>query len=115
MNNMRNSITLIGKLGRDPETKTFDSGSTATRISLATNETFTNNKGEEATETQWHNCVAWGKMGETMGTYLKKGKEVAVRGKLVHRSYEDKEGVKRNYSEVVINDFTLFGASKPDK
>lgn len=112
MSTIKNSITLIGHLGRDPEIKTYDSGSKAARFSMATSETYVNAKGEKVTDTQWHNCVAWDKLGEEASTTLKKGKEVVVRGKLVHRNYEDKEGIKRTYSEIVVNEFTLVAAEQ---
>jgi len=112
MNQIRNSVLLIGNLGKDPEVKTFDNGNTLTKVSLATNEIFRDSNGDKRTETQWHNLVGWGKTAERMGGLLTKGKEIAVRGKLVHRDYQDKDGNKRYATEVVVNEFVLLG-SKP--
>ncbi len=75
------------------------------RIVIATNDFYKNNKGEPITETQWHNLVAWGKTAEHMANTLSKGSEVAIQGKLVHRSYEDKDGNIRYTSEVKVNEF----------
>ncbi|HMO39591.1 MAG TPA: single-stranded DNA-binding protein [Saprospiraceae bacterium] len=108
MNGIRNSVTLIGNLGKDPELRQLPNGSWVARLSLATNEIYKNQKGDKITETQWHNLVAWGKTAELMNNLLKKGKEVAVRGKLTYRNYQDKDGVQRSVSEILVNEFTLL-------
>ena len=74
-------------------------------MSLATNDYYRNKEGEKVEETQWHNLVAWGKKAEVMARILKKGNEVAIQGKLTHRTYEDKDGKTRYFSEVVVHDF----------
>ena len=79
------------------------------RFSMATSEAYRNAKGEKVTDTQWHNVVAWGKVAEIAEKYLTKGKEVAVEGKLVNRSYNDKEGNKKYITEVVVNELLLIG------
>jgi single-strand DNA-binding protein len=112
MNALSNQVQLIGHLGSDPEVKQFDKKSRA-RFSLATNESYKNDQGEWITDTQWHNVVCWGKSTEIVDKILKKGSHVAVTGKLVYRSYEDKEGVKRNIAEIVMKDFMKI--SKEDK
>ncbi len=105
---------LIGRLGSQPETKTLASGSSMARFSLATTETYKNDKGERVSETQWHNLVAWGKLAQLAGKILDKGREVAVEGKLVTKNYTDKDGVKRYTTEVIVNDLLLVG-SKPQE
>lgn len=105
MNTLKNSVKLIGNLGKDVEIKQLASGSKVAKIILATNDYYKNNKGETVTDTQWHNLVAWGKTAERMADMLQKGSEVAVQGKLVHRTYEDKDGNVRYTSEVKINEF----------
>lgn len=110
MNNMRNKVQLIGHLGVDPEVKQLESGKTLAKISLATTERFTNQQGEKVSDTQWHNLVAWGKTAEIAEKFLKKGKEVAIEGKLTSRSYEDKDGIKKYISEVVVNEILLLGS-----
>ena len=105
MNTLRNSVQLIGNLGKDVEIKAFDNGNKIAKFSLATNEYYKNNKGEKVQETQWHNIVAWGKTAELMEKILSKGSEICVRGKLTHRSYDDKEGVTRYVSEILAQEF----------
>jgi single-strand DNA-binding protein len=114
MNSLRNRVVLIGHLGSSPESKTFESGKSLTRFSLATTESYKNEKGEKISETQWHNLVAWGKVAEIASKFLDKGKEVAVEGKLVSRNYSDKEGIKRYITEIVVNDLLLIGSKSKD-
>ena len=109
MNNLRNSVRLIGRLGRDPETKDLEEDKKLTRINLATTEVYKNKNGEKVENTQWHQLIGWGKTAELMSTLLKKGKQIAVDGKLVYRTYEDKNGVKRTITEVVVSEFVLMG------
>ena len=108
MNNLRNSVRLIGNLGAAPEVKNLEKGNKLAKLSLATNETYTNQKGEKVTETQWHNLVVWGKQADIVEKYLTKGSEIAVEGKLTSRSYTDKEGVKKYFTEIVVNDFLML-------
>ena len=105
MRAIRNSVQLIGNLGRDVEVFTFDSGNKKATFSLATTEYYTNKEGEKSQDTQWHNVVAWGKTADLMSALLEKGNQVLIKGKIVNRSYEDKEGVKRSISEIVANEF----------
>lgn len=108
MNNMRNKVTLIGHLGNAPELKTFEGNKKMVRVSLATNETYKNKKGERVSDTTWHSVVAWGQLAELLSRYTQKGSEVAVEGKLVNRSYTDKEGVKRYSTEIHMNELLLL-------
>nr|WP_299170550.1 single-stranded DNA-binding protein [uncultured Allomuricauda sp.] len=109
MNSLRNRVQLIGNLGNDPEIVTLENGNKLTKFSIATNESYKNAQGEKVTDTQWHNVVAWGKVAEIAENYLVKGKEVAVEGKLVSRSYESKEGEKRYITEIKCNELLLLG------
>lgn len=109
MNALRNRVQLIGNIGNDPEILTLDSGKKRARITLATNETYKNDKGEKITETQWHNLIAWGKPAEIIEKYTSKGTQIAVEGKLTHRSYDDKNGDKKFVTEVVLTDMLLLG------
>jgi single-strand DNA-binding protein len=110
MNAIKNKVQLIGHLGAKPEVKTLESGNKLATMSIATSETYRNAKGEKVTETQWHRVIAWGKLAEIAEKYLDKGKEVAVEGKLVNRSYNDKEGTKKYICEVQANDLLMLGA-----
>lgn len=109
MNAMKNKVQLIGHVGQEPEIKTFDGGKKLANITLATNESYTNAKGEKVENTEWHRLTAWGKTAEIIEKYVTKGKEIAIDGKLTHRSYDDKDGNKRFVTEVVINELLLLG------
>ena len=109
MNATKNKVQLIGHLGAAPEVKTLDGGKKMARISLATNETYTTQKGEKVTETQWHNVVAWGKTAEIAEKLFEKGMEVLIDGKLINRSYTDKDGNKKYITEVQANELLVFG------
>jgi single-strand DNA-binding protein len=108
MNSLRNKVQLIGNLGQDPDIKNFDNGRTVARFSLATTDSYRDGTGNRITETQWHNIVAWGNLAKIIEKYLTKGSEVAVEGKLTHRSFDDKEGNKKYFTEVVLNDLVML-------
>jgi len=108
MNNLKNRVNLIGNLGADPEVKELETGRKFARISLATSETFRNQDGEQVKNTQWHNLIAWGPTATYAEKYLKKGNEVAVEGKLNHRSYDAKDGTKKYITEIVVNEFMML-------
>lgn len=112
MSNIRNSVQLIGNIGKELAITTFDSGSKKLTFPIATNEYFTNNKGEKVKQTEWHSIVAWGKTAELMAETLHKGQEVAIQGKLTNRSYTDKEGQTRYVTEVVANEFYRIGKAE---
>lgn len=109
MNALKNRVQLIGNLGQDPEIVTMESGSKLAKFSLATSDYYKNAKGEKVEDTQWHNIVAWGKTAEIVESYLTKGKQVAVEGKLIHRTYETKEGEKKYFTEIKCNELLLLG------
>ena len=109
MNTLRNRVQLIGNLGNDPEIISLGSGKKLAKFSIATNESYKNQEGERVTDTQWHNVVAWGKTAEIIETYVTKGKEVAIEGKLSHRSYDDTNGNKRYSTEVVCTELLMLG------
>jgi single-strand DNA-binding protein len=112
MNSLRNSVQLIGNLGMDPDVKTLESGKKVAKFSIATTENFKNGEGKKVSETTWHNLVVWDKLAEISGKYLKKGNQVAVEGRLVHRNYEDKQGVIRYITEVVVNELVMLKSPK---
>src|SRR6218665_190925 len=103
MNSMQNKVQLIGNLGNAPEIRNTESGKKMARLSIATHETYRNTKGENIKETQWHNVVVWGKNAELAEKYLDKGSQVAIEGKLLNRSYTDKDGVKKYVTEIQVN------------
>ena len=112
MKNLRNSVQLIGRLGQDPEVRTLTNGKKLTTFSLATSDYYKNAKGERVQDTQWHNIVAWGKVGEIAAEHLNKGEEIAMVGKLTHRSYENNEGEKRYVTEINLNELLMIGGKK---
>lgn len=112
MNALKNKVQLIGHLGKAPEVKTLESGKKMARFTVATNESYRNAKGEKVEETQWHNLVAWGKVAEIIEKYLDKGKEVAIEGKLLNRSYTDKDGVKKYISEIQVFELLMLGSKQ---
>ena len=112
MNALKNRVQLIGNLGMNPEIKTLDGGKKLAKMSIATNESYKNAKGELVKETQWHNLIAWGKTADIIEKYLKKGSEVAVEGKLNTRNYTDKEGVKHYITEIQVSELLMLGANK---
>lgn len=112
MNNLKNSVQLMGHLGRKPELKTIASGKTLANFSIATSEYHYDDKGEKVTETQWHNVTAWGKLAEIADKYLDKGSEVLLQGKLVYNTYEDKNGQKRTSAEIWANELQIINGNK---
>ncbi|MEZ5003461.1 MAG: single-stranded DNA-binding protein [Chitinophagales bacterium] len=105
---LRNQVQLIGNLGMNPEVKQMENGNKLAKMSLATNEYYTDSKGEKITKTQWHNVVAWGKTAEIAEKFLEKGKEVAIKGKLTYRSYDDKDGNKKFVTEIVTDEILFL-------
>ncbi|MEZ5008922.1 MAG: single-stranded DNA-binding protein [Chitinophagales bacterium] len=105
---LRNQVQLIGNLGMNPEVKQMENGRKLAKMSLATNEYYTDSKGEKIEKTQWHNVVAWGKTAELAEKYLQKGKEVAIKGKLTYRSYDDKDGNKKFITEIVTDEILFL-------
>jgi single-strand DNA-binding protein len=108
MKSLRNSVQLIGRLGKDPEVKEFSKSKKAS-FTIATTDTYKNQKGEKVEDTQWHNIVIWGKLANIAEKYLKKGQEVALEGKLIHRAYETTNGEKRYITEINVNDLVMLG------
>lgn len=110
MSTLRNKVQLIGNLGANPEIKTLDSGSKLAKFSIATTERYKNKQGEQVSDTQWHNIIAWGKTADLVEQYVQKGNQVGIEGKLTSRSYDDKDGVKRYVTEVVCSELLLMGS-----
>lgn len=108
MTSLRNSVHLIGRLGMDPEVIEFESGKNKARFSLATTDVMYDKNGSRVEDTQWHNIVAWGSLAKIASEYLKKGREIAVEGKLTNRKYEDKNGQNRYFTEIVANEILML-------
>lgn len=108
MSSLKNKVQLIGNLGSNPEIKNMEGGKKLARMSLATNESYRNAKGEKVTETNWHQVVAWGKTAAIVEKYLTKGTEIALEGKLTTRQYVDKDGIKRYITEIIADEILLL-------
>jgi len=109
MNSIKNKVTLIGNLGNAPEIKSLENNKKLARVSIATNEIYKNQKGERVTDTTWHNVIMWSPLADIAEKLLKKGSEVAIEGKLINRSYTDKDGVKRYITEIQASELVLLG------
>ncbi|HUP47004.1 MAG TPA: single-stranded DNA-binding protein [Thermoanaerobaculia bacterium] len=106
---MINKVILVGRLGKDPEIRSTPSGTSLAKFSIATDEKFTDKNGEKQERTEWHNIVAWGKLGEICGQYLRKGKLVYIEGAIRTDSWDDKEsGQKRYRTEIVASTMKML-------
>lgn len=112
MKKLRNSVRLIGRLGKDPEVRKLANGRAMATFSLATSDTYQDADGNKVQNTQWHNIVAWGRQAEKVANYLVKGQEVALEGRLVYHQYETSEGEKRYLTEISMNEVLMFGSKK---
>ena len=105
-----NKVILIGRLGQDPEMKFTQTGQAIANFTMATSETWKDkNTGQKNEKTEWHRIVAWRRLAEICGEYLKKGSQVYIEGKLQTRSWEDKDGNKRYTTEIVANQMQMLG------
>jgi single-strand DNA-binding protein len=104
-----NKVILIGRLGKDPETRYMTSGEAVTNCTLATSENWKDKSGEKQEKTEWHNLVFYRRLAEIAGEYLKKGSQIYVEGKLQTRKWQTKEGQDRYTTEIVVNEMTMLG------
>ena len=109
-----NKAILIGNLGRDPELRYTQNGQAVVNFSLATSENWTDKSGERVEKTEWHRIVAWGKTGELCAQYLSKGRTVYIEGRIQTRDWEDKEGVKRQTTEINANTVQFLGGPRSE-
>ena len=108
MNNLKNKVNLIGRLGVKPEIMTFDTGRKLARFSLATNDRYKDKNGEWQEDVQWHNVTVWGKVADRVENLLEKGQEILLEGKISYQSYETNQGEKRYSTVIEGNDFMLL-------
>lgn len=104
-----NKVILVGRLGRDPETRYTSGGQAVANFSVATDESYKDRNGERQKRTEWHKIVVWGKQAEIAQQYLKKGSLVFIEGRIQSREWQDKEGQKRTSFEIVANNFRMLG------
>ncbi len=105
-----NKVILVGRLGRDPETRYTSGGQAVCNFSMATDETFKDKSGERQKRTEWHKIVVWGKQAEIAQQYLKKGSQLYLEGRIQSREWTDKEGNKRTSFEIVCTNFRMLGS-----
>jgi single-strand DNA-binding protein len=104
-----NKVILVGRLGRDPETRYTGGGQAVANFSVATDETYKDKNGERQKRTEWHKIVVWGKQAEIAQQYLKKGSLIFIEGRIQSREWQDKEGQKRTSFEIVASNFRMLG------
>lgn len=106
---MVNKVILLGNLGKDPEVRYTQSGTAVANFSIATTESYKDKQGQKVENTEWHNIVAWGKLGEICGEYLSKGSKVYIEGKIATRKWEDNNGNTRYTTEVIVREMKMLG------
>ncbi|MFA5814100.1 MAG: single-stranded DNA-binding protein [Bacteroidales bacterium] len=104
-----NKAILVGNVGKDPEVRHLEGGTSVARFTLATSETYKNKTGEQVKNTEWHNIVVWRQLADLAEKYIRKGSQIYVEGKITNRQYDDKDGNKRYISEIVADNIRLLG------
>ena len=104
-----NKVILVGRLGKDPETRYMTNGEAVTNVTLATSENWKDKSGEKQEKTEWHNLVFYRRLAEVAGEYLKKGSQIYVEGKITTDKWQDKEGKDRYTTKIVVNEMTMLG------
>ncbi len=105
-----NKAILVGRLGKDPETRYMTNGEAVTNVSLATSENYKDKNGEKQERTEWHNLVFYRRLAEIAGEYLKKGSQIFVEGRIQTRKWQDKEGKDRYTTEIIVNEMKMLGS-----
>ena len=105
-----NKAILVGRLGKDPETRYMTNGEAVTNVSLATSENYKDKSGEKQERTEWHNLVFYRRLAEIAGEYLKKGAQIYVEGRIQTRKWQDKEGKDRYTTEIIVNEMKMLGS-----
>ena len=105
-----NKVILVGRLGKDPETRYMTNGEAVTNATLATSENWKDKSGEKQEKTEWHNLVFYRRLAEVAGEYLKKGSMIYVDGKITTRKWQDKEGKDRYTTDIIVNEMQMLGS-----
>ena len=105
-----NKAIIVGNLGSDPELRHTTPGTAVCNFSVATSERFKDRGGEQQEKTEWHNIVAWRNLAEICSSYLHKGKQVYIEGRIQTRSYDDRDGNKRYITEIVADQMVMLGS-----
>lgn len=107
-----NKVILLGRAGKDPETRYMTNGEAVTNLSIATSETWKDKSGEKKEKTEWHNLVFYKRLAEVVGEYVKKGSQLYVEGKIQTRKWQDKDGKDHYTTEIVVNDMQMLGSKQ---
>ena len=107
-----NKVILVGRLGKDPETRYMTNGEAVTNATLATSENWKDKSGEKQEKTEWHNLIFYRRLAEVAGEYLKKGSMIYIEGKLATRKWQDKEGKDRYTTEIIVNELQMIGGKQ---
>ncbi len=107
-----NKVILVGNTGTDPEVRHLDNGTPVAKITFATTETWKDKSGQKQTSTEWHNIVFWRGLAEVVEKYVKKGDKLYIEGKIQYRSYDDKDGQKKYFTEIVADNMQMLGGKK---
>lgn len=111
---MLNKVILIGRLGRDPETRFMPNGEAVCNFSVATSESWKDQSGQRQERIEWHNITMYRRLAEIAGQYLKKGSQVYLEGKIQSRKYADKNGIERTAYDIIVNEMKMLGSSNND-
>ena len=106
---MLNKVILIGRLGKDPETRYMPNGEAVCNFSVATSETWNDRNGQRQERTEWHNITMYRRLAEIAGQYLKKGSQVYLEGKIQSRKYQGKDGIERTAYDIIVNEMKMLG------
>ena len=111
---MLNKVILIGRLGRDPETRHMPNGEAVCNFSVATSETWNDRNGQRVERTEWHNITMYRRLAEIAGQYLKKGSQVYLEGRIQSRKYQGKDGIERTAYDIIANEMKMLGGGNND-
>ena len=111
---MLNKVILIGRLGRDPETRYMPNGEAVCNFSVATSEAWNDRNGQRQERTEWHNITMYRRLAEIAGQYLKKGSQVYLEGKIQTRKYQGKDGIERTAYDIIVNEMKMLSGSNND-
>ncbi|HYW95300.1 MAG TPA: single-stranded DNA-binding protein [Bacteroidales bacterium] len=109
-----NKVILVGNVGKDPETRYLEGGTAVSKFSMATSETYRNRDGEKITTTEWHNIVVWRGLAEVCEKYVRKGSQLYIEGRIRTRTYNDKDGNTKYFTEIVGDNMQMLGKRSDD-
>ena len=111
---MLNKVILIGRLGKDPETRFMPNGEAVCNFSVATSEAWNDRNGQRQERTEWHNITMYRRLAEIAGQYLKKGSQVYLEGRIQSRKYQGKDGIERTAYDIIANEMKMLGGGNND-